>query len=321
MKVCLKLLNLLTLILLITLTALIPSSHLQLITSTQDEHRDQDQHKQKLKTLNGMDPLPNKTKDAGTDRLPVEDTTVTVEGTTVTEVPSIPSIEGWELIWHDEFEDHALNRSKWTTENWAAEKNNELQFYTPQNIMLENGLLKIVSEKESFEGREYTSGALHTKNKFSFLYGKVELRAKLPSGQGMFPAFWMMPNQEQTWLPEIDILEMLGHQPDEIWMVVHWLDNDNRLKSSSSSYKGPDYSADYHTFGIEWSPDQITWFIDGIERYQTDDYIPDQEMYLYVNTAIGGNWPGSPDQTTTFPQYFEIDYIRVYQKIGGVGAE
>ncbi len=229
-------------------------------------------------------------------------------------ITTTTSINGWELIWNDEFDQSPLNRNKWTAENWASEKNNELQFYKPDNIAIENGILKIESRKENFNGRLYTSGAMHTKDKFSFLYGKVEMRAKLPAGQGMFPAFWMMPNKDKKWLPEIDIMEMLGHEPDKIWMVLHWLDDNRRLSSLSDSYQGPNYSENFHKFGIEWDPDQIVWLIDDVERFRTETFIPNEEMYLYVNTAIGGDWPGNPDQTTRFPQNFEIDYIRVFQK-------
>lgn len=195
-----------------------------------------------------------------------------------------------------------------------TEKNNELQYYHPENIKVRDGLLQIISKAEYYGGRKYTSGAIHTKEKFSFQYGKVEMRAKLPSGQGIFPAFWLMPETGQTWLPEIDILEMVGHKPDEIWMVLHWIDDNDELVNVHSSYKGPDFSGNFHTFGIEWSPERITWFIDGKERFTTSAFIPEEEMYLYLNTAIGGDWPGDPDETTLFPQYFEVDYVRVYTR-------
>lgn len=193
----------------------------------------------------------------------------------------------------------------------------ELQYYSPNNIAVEDGHLKLITKDQDYGGKNFTSGAIHSKNKFSFLYGKVEMKAKLPKGQGMFPAFWMMPNQKNTWLPEIDIMEMLGHKPNEVWMVVHWLDANNKLVSNSGNFIGNDYSKDFHTFGLEWTPTTLTWFIDGVESYRTDAFVPDMEMYLYLNTAVGGNWPGSPDKTTKFPQYFEVDYVRVYQGIGG----
>jgi len=228
--------------------------------------------------------------------------------------PEISHQKEWKLVWQDEFEDDVLDVSKWNLEDWAAEKNNELQYYSPNNVRVEDGSLKLVSKKEKFKGRDYTSGAVHTMGKFSFLYGKVEMRAKLPASQGIFPAFWMMPDKENTWLPEIDIMEMLGHLPNEVWMVLHWLDNTGTLKSDFSTFKGPDFSKDFHTFGIEWSPDSIVWLVDGEERFRSSEFIPSENMYLYLNTAIGGNWPGSPDDSTVFPTSYEIDYVRVYKR-------
>jgi len=226
------------------------------------------------------------------------------------------SQNGWALIWQDEFEGNCLDFSKWNVEDWAAEKNNELQYYSPNNVKVEDGVLKLISKNEQFKGKDYTSGAVHTQGKFNFLYGKAEMRAKLPAGQGIFPAFWMMTDKENTWLPEIDILEMLGHQPDQVWMVSHWLGEDGKLKSVSDTFTGPDFSKDFHTFGIEWSPNSIMWFIDDMERFKISRNIPSESMYLYLNTAVGGNWPGAPDQTTVFPVSFEIDYVRVYQGNG-----
>ncbi|KGP74603.1 glycoside hydrolase family 16 protein [Pontibacillus yanchengensis] len=225
--------------------------------------------------------------------------------------------DGWELIWRDEFDGDTVNPQKWNFEDWAAEKNNELQYYTPANVTQEDGYLKLISKKEKFKGRDYSSGAIHTKDLFSFLYGKAEMRAKLPTGQGIFPAFWMMPNKEQTWLPEIDIMEMVGHKPNEIWMVLHWLNDKGELQSKSNNYIGPDFSTDFHTYSVEWTPKQITWLIDGEIRYVEDRFIPNEPMYLYLNTAIGGNWPKAPDATTLFPQFYSVDYVRVYKYRGG----
>lgn len=213
----------------------------------------------------------------------------------------------WHLIWQDNFIESNLNRSKWTTEHGQFDKNNEMQVYHPEQVVVDQEYLKIITTEE------FKSGAIHTMDKFSFLYGRVEMRARLPKGKGIFPAFWMMPNIEQTWLPEIDILELLGHEPDRAWMVVHWLEN-GILKSDSTSFKGPDFSTDFHIFTLEWSEDQLTWFIDGEQRFETDAYVPDVPMYLYLNTAVGGDWPGAPDHSTDFPQVFEIDYVRVYQR-------
>lgn len=224
---------------------------------------------------------------------------------------------GWELIWIDEFDEKGVNPQHWNFEDWASEKNKELQYYSPNNITIENNQLHIIAKNELYRGRRYTSGAMHTKDKFSFLYGKVEMRAKLPKGKGIFPAFWMLPNKDNTWLPEIDILEMIGQKPAEIWMVLHWLDEHQKLQNVSHTYIGEDFTKDFHTFGIEWTPQSITWLIDGKEQFKATKHIPNEPMYLYVNTAIGGVWPGSPDNTTVFPNTFAIDYIKVFKKTGG----
>lgn len=212
----------------------------------------------------------------------------------------------WELIWQDEFENNCLDSSRWNIEDWAAQKNNELQYYSPNNVRVQNGLLKLISKHEKFKGNEYTSGAVHTKGKFNFLYGKVEMKAKLPAGQGLFPAFWMMPEKEGVWLPEIDIMEMLGHLPNEIWMVSHWLDHTGTLKSDFSSFIGLDFSEDFHTFSIEWTQDSIIWLIDNIERFRSRKFIPSENMYLYLNTAIGGDWPGSQINLQYFLQIMKL---------------
>ena len=225
---------------------------------------------------------------------------------------------GWKLIWHDEFEQGILDWKKWNTENWPAEKNNELQYYRPENVVINEGHLILISKEEAYKERAYTSGAVHTKGKFSFLYGKAEIKAKLPAGQGIFPAFWLLPNRDNHWLPEIDVMEVIGSKPEEVWMVSHWLKKDGRLASDAGFFKAETSLTDnYHVYSVEWTPDQITWLIDGQVRFQSSKHIPKEEMRLYLNTAIGGNWPGSPDSTTSFPQSFKIDYVRVYQKEGG----
>lgn len=239
----------------------------------------------------------------------------TIEFTKISSSPqTLPN--GWKLTWADEFDDVEVTLEKWTIENLVARQNNELQYYSTNNVKVSNGLLTLIAKEESTHGRNFTSGAVHTKNTFNFLYGKVEMKAKLPTGQGIFPAFWMMTNKEKTWLPEIDILEMIGQKPDEIWMVLHGLDENNEKKTVSQSYMGANYTNTFHTFGVEWTPTKITWLIDGEVRFETNEYIPHEDMYLYINTAIGGDWPGSPNHTTQFPTLFEIDYVRIYQKDG-----
>lgn len=225
----------------------------------------------------------------------------------------VPSIPGWYLIFNDEFDGNELDLSKWRVEDAALVKNNELQYYTPDDVYLRDGVLVLRSQKRPMGGREYTSGLVETIGKFSFQYGRVEVRAKLPGTKGLWPAHWMMP-ETKRWPPEIDIMELVGHRPNTIHMTNHygvWPNN----RYETRVYTGPDdYTKDFHTFAIEWESDEIRWYIDGIERFSTEKNIPKEPFYVILNTAVGGNMPRNPDDTTVFPQYHAIDYVRVYGK-------
>ncbi len=224
----------------------------------------------------------------------------------------------WVVIWHDEFDGDRVNPAKWRIEDAALIKNNEQQYYTPEDVYLEDGHLVLRSQQRPMGGRDYTSGLVETKGLFTFTYGRVEVRARLPKGKGIWPAHWMM-NAVGTWPPEIDIMEMLGHRPTKIHMTNHFGVHP-RNSRHGGYYEGPDYSADFHTYAIEWTPDEIKWFIDGVERFSTRKYVHDVPFYIILNTAVGGNWPGYPDETTEFPQYHHIDYVRVYKKnVPGTG--
>ena len=137
------------------------------------------------------------------------------------------------------------------------------------------------------------------------------MRAKLPKGKGIWPAHWMLP-EDRRWPPEIDIMEMLGHKPNRILMTVHHRQLDKPVHSGFS-YVGPDFSADFHTFALEWEPDRLAWFIDGKRRHFSPLYSPDTPFFLILNTAVGGILPGNPDETTQFPVYHTIDYVRVWK--------
>jgi len=219
---------------------------------------------------------------------------------------------GWHMIWHDEFEGDSIDLSKWRVEDAALVKNNELQYYTPEEVYVHDGVLTLRSSKQEMGSREYTSGLVETKGKFSFQYGRVEIRAKLPKGRGIWPAHWMMPTSGK-WPPEIDIMELIGHQPTVVYMSLHtgvW----PAKKHFGKLYIGPDFSEDFHEFVVEWDEDQICWYVDGEGRCQTGEDIPKEPFYVILNTAVGGSWPGNPNKRTKFPQYHEIDYVRVYVK-------
>ncbi len=223
---------------------------------------------------------------------------------------------GWHLIWHDEFSGTELDGSKWHAEDAALTKNNEMQYYTPEDVKVTDGMLILTSKKRPMGNRMYTSGLVETRNKFTFQYGRVEIRAQVPRGQGLLPAHWMLP-ASGLWPPEIDIMEVLGHQPNVVHMTVHWGVWPDRKKKGDMFF-GSDFSQDFHVYAVEWNKDSIKWFIDGQQCLEVSDYVPHEPFFIILNTAVGGDWPGSPNSKTQFPQEHKIDYVRVYaQEIPG----
>lgn len=238
----------------------------------------------------------------------------------------------WSLIFDDEFNGTSLNTKKWTTcypdfkvgTDECDHDSGELELYQPDEVMVHNGVLTLRAEQKTVNAAngqtyQYTSGMISSgptqdggTPHFSFQYGYVEMRAKVPAGQGLWPAFWTLPVKGH-WPPEIDIFEILGNAPNVINMHFHYPPN----VDSGASWTAPfDFSAGWHTYAIDWEPDSITWYVDGIARRQFTDSanIPKQPMYLIANLAVGGDWPGDPNASTKFPAEYQIDYIKVWQK-------
>ncbi|MEI6266983.1 MAG: family 16 glycosylhydrolase [bacterium] len=218
------------------------------------------------------------------------------------------------LVWSDEFDGTALNLTNWRmTAPWGNVVNpnaKELEHYYPKNVTVSDSNLKFNTTNLGTDiTYPYESGVVTTNSKFG--YGYIEMRAKLPKGQGIWPALWMI-NFEDT--HEIDIFEMLGNEPNKVYMTYH---NTNQ-EVYQSEYIGPDFSADYHIFAVDWQPTSITWYIDGVQRGQYTGAIKPDPLFICANTAVGGLWPGSPDSTTVFPQNYYIDYIRYYQQTDAV---
>ncbi len=222
-------------------------------------------------------------------------------------------IPGWKLVWHDEFDAPALDTNKWTAETRDLAKNHEKQHYAEDEVYIENGCLVLRSQKRSLGRYDYTSGLVDSRGKFSQAYGRFEIRARLPKGKGMWPAHWLLP-VDKTWPPELDIMEMLGHDTQRVLMTQHWRDNDHKAVHRGYTYRGADYSKDFHTFTLEWTENSLRWFIDGKQRYISKWNIPDHPFFIILNSAVGGDLPGDPDDTTVFPQYHLIDYVRVYER-------
>ena len=232
------------------------------------------------------------------------------------EIINIQEPLGWDLVWYDEFNGNNLDTTKWNNpppgDTGCSPRNNEQEIYSPDEVYLDgNSNLVIRSRRRSLGGCEFTSGAIVSK--FAQAYGRFEIRAKLPvGGQGLWPALWLVPSD--TWPPEIDIVEAVNDM-STIWMVYHWGTESNH-QSDGSSYSGlSSPSTAFHIFALEWEPGAIRWYIDDVLRKtHTGSDVTNIPMQIYLNTALGGDWPGSVGSSTSFPQYFLIDYVRIYKK-------
>jgi beta-glucanase (GH16 family) len=249
-------------------------------------------------------------------------------GTPVTPPP------GWKLVWSDEFDGpdgSAVDATRWSfAAGGGGWGNGELEDYTNKldNASIQGGALAIKAKKEEGKPSRYTSARLTTRGKGDWLYGRVEVRAKLPRGQGIWPAIWMMPTDATygTWPAsgEIDIMELLGHEPARVYGTLHY-GNPHQQQGQHYDLAQGTFADDYHTFALEWEPGEMRWYVDG-DRYQTltewhtsstKGVYPapfDRRFYLILNVAVGGAWPGYPDATTIFPQAMLVDYVRVYQR-------
>lgn len=240
-------------------------------------------------------------------------------------VPKSQAAAGWNLVWSDEFNGTSLNTSNWTYETGTGSSgwgNNELEYYTgrPENLQVTGGNLVITARRESYGGMNYTSARIKTQGLKSFTYGKVEARIKLPSGQGLWPAFWMLGTNITTvnwpYCGEIDIMERVNNNSN-VNGTVHW--DAGGYASYGRTSGNLDFSQ-YHVYSIEWDSSYIRWFVDGAQYNEfyianntgnTEEF--QRPFFLLLNLAVGGNWPGSPDGSTPFPSQMLVDYVHVYQ--------
>jgi len=235
-------------------------------------------------------------------------------------------------VWADEFEySGAPNSAKWGYDiggdGWG---NNELQYYTnsANNVSVENGILSITARRESMNGREYTSTRLISKGKGDFLYGRIEVKAKLPTGKGTWPAIWMLPTDWAYggWPKsgEIDIMEHVGYDQNKVHITVHTEAYNHSINTQKSATKVvPGVSTDFHTYRVDWTPYSIKGFIDGEQIYnfinEGKGYAGwpfDKKFHLLMNVAFGGNWGGAQGvDPSVLPQKMEVDYVRVFKMI------
>lgn len=248
------------------------------------------------------------------------------------------SYEDFNLMWEEQFDGTTLDLNDWNIETHAPGwVNNELQEYTDSsdNIYLEDGnlVLKPIKTVDGDGNVSYTSGRVNTQNKHDFKYGLFEARVKVPKGQGFLPAFWMMPTNENLYgqwprCGEIDIMEVLGNETNTSYGTIHYGNPHSESQGSCTLEEG-DFSEEYHVFDVEWEPGKISWYVDGVLIHTENDWYSvtegqgevtypapfDQPFYIILNLAVGGNWPGNPDDTTDFENAaYKIDYVKVYQK-------
>lgn len=242
------------------------------------------------------------------------------------------------IVWQDEFDqDGSLDSDKWSIDIGTGAEifgqpgwgNNELQYYTdrPENIVVKDGMLQITAKEESFEGSNYTSAKILTKGKFATTYGRFEARIQLPFGQGIWPAFWLLGDDSGgtvSWpqVGEVDIMEYRGQEPLVILGSVHGPDYSagNAVTARYTLINGR-FDTEFHVFAIEWEPDVIRYYVDDVlynkitpEDVSGEWVFNDNSFYIIMNVAVGGNFVGSPNSSTPFPQTMLVDYVRVLEE-------
>ena len=250
-------------------------------------------------------------------------------------VSNLPPVAGWQLVWSDEFsqgDGTAPDPARWGFDTggggWG---NGELENYTSRtnNARIEGGQLVIEAQAENYGGNSYTSARMLTKGKGSWTYGRLEARIRLPRGQGIWPAFWMLgANIDLAGWPtcgEIDIMENIGSEPALVHGTIHGpgYSGGSGIGGSGALSNSAAFAADFHLYAVEWAANQIRWFVDGQPYFTVTPaslpngapWVFNQPQFLLLNLAVGGQWPGNPDGTTIFPQRMTVDYVRVYQSI------
>ena len=239
---------------------------------------------------------------------------------------------GWTLVWSDEFtqaDGSSPDSSKWTYDTggggWG---NGELEYYTSRtsNARIEAGNLVIEARQENYLGSSFTSARLKSQGKASWTYGRIEARIKIPRGQGIWPAFWMLgtniPSAGWPTCGEIDIMENIGKEPTLVHGTIHGpgYSGGNGIGGANSLPGSATFADDFHIYAVEWKTNSIKWFVDGLQFFSVNPaslpggaaWVFTQPQFLLLNVAVGGGWPGNPDATTIFPQRMLVDYVRIY---------
>lgn len=240
------------------------------------------------------------------------------------------------LVWSDEFDGEKLDPEMWFFETGDGSQygipgwgNNELQWYLPDNAQLENGVLVITARREQQNGKGYTSARINTRDRFAFRYGRIEARIRLPGGQGLWPAFWLLPQDFAYggWAAsgEIDVMEAINlgaSGGNTVHGTIHYGGEwPNNVYTGDSFEVAGDATSGFHLYAIEWDGTEIRWYVDDVmyamQNAWSSSAAPfpapfDQHFYILLNVAVGGNWPGAPNAGTGFPVTMEVDFVRVY---------
>ncbi|MEM7610692.1 MAG: glycoside hydrolase family 16 protein [Pseudomonadota bacterium] len=267
---------------------------------------------------------------------PQSNTNITNPSLTIASNDEVSPGDTLNLVFSDEFDGAALDPEQWFFETGDGTEygipgwgNNELQYYLPDSAQLDGGMLKITAREENVGAFRYTSARINTRDRFAFRYGRIEARMRLPAGQGLWPAFWLLAQDSPygTWAAsgEIDVMEAInlgGSGGNQVFGTIHYGAEFPGNLSTSQTYSGPtDVSTDFHVYAIEWDATEIRWYVDDV-LYATQNSwsstggpFPapfDQNFYIIFNVAVGGNFPGSPNSGTVFPVTMEVDWVRVY---------
>jgi beta-glucanase (GH16 family) len=229
---------------------------------------------------------------------------------------------GYRLTFDEEFNEPRLNRSIWNVSNGPSYINLEQQYYTPDCVQMGNGYLRIKTEQRNYGGRIYTSGEVTTQGHFSQRYGWFEVRARMPTTPGLWTAIYLLP-ESGNWPPEIDVVEYLARDSQGIYLTNHWRDfwGNHCQCNSDTHFSSVDFSK-WHVYAIDWEPGFVNWYLDGgligstkspLWCDETPVQVSSVPMYIRINDAIG--WFGGDAADGPWPQYFDIDYVRVYKRL------
>ncbi len=243
--------------------------------------------------------------------------------------------DSWDLVWSDEFS--SFDNSKWTVIDAPSGINNDLAYLTPNNVWIQNGNLHIRANNNSIGGRNFTGGKVMSKGKFEFKYGRVDVRLRTASTPGTHTAAWLIHNFCDGvnpcvggWPPEIDIVEMIGREPNKVHQTVHYgttpYDGTTGGRYPDWGFSPTDITLSgnqapgvaFHVYSVEWEPNEIRWYIDGNltktwQANNTNSFIPKETMYIILDVVVGGDWAQAPTSASVWPQYVDFDYVRVYQ--------